>query len=127
MTKQEVYFPTPANGWFTLIITAVVIAGLVMMCNDETAEPVTREAKIEQQFSKWDGSHFQLVATVKKKLRDPDSFQHIETVYNASASTIDVGMTFKSKNAFGGYVMSAAKGTYSIDGYEVIPPEIVSE
>jgi len=40
-----------------------------------------RKKKIEHQFSAWDGSHRNLERLIKKTMNDPDSYDHVETVY----------------------------------------------
>lgn len=40
-----------------------------------------RKKKIESQFSAWDGSHRNLERIIKEAMNDPDSYDHVETVY----------------------------------------------
>lgn len=70
---------------------------------DKTSSKSDRSPSI---FSAWDGSCRPLVEYVKDKVRDPDSFEHINTEYIESREypvSYLVTMRFKSKNSFGGY------------------------
>lgn len=69
-----------------------------------------REAAADKQrsgfhcLSSWDGSHRELVNALKKTLRDPDSFEHIET---RITPVNDKGfhvlmMNYRARNGFGG-------------------------
>jgi hypothetical protein len=55
-------------------------------------------------LSLWDGSYRPLVDTVTKKLRDPDSFEHIETrISPISPSGLhSLVMQYRARNGFGG-------------------------
>lgn len=62
-------------------------------------------------FSVWDGSATSLVTAVKRDLREPDSFQHIETRYNdTDPNILKVKMEYRAKNGFGGYNNEVAYG-----------------
>ena len=69
-------------------------------------------------LSLWDGSHSELVKLVKRRLNDPDSFDHVETttwpVRDDGRNSIM--MTFRAKNGFGGVITSKAMG--SINGLD---------
>ena len=73
--------------------------------------------------SKWDGSHREFTALVKRRMNDPDSFEHVETkttpVMNVDsefgAGRHRIIMQFRGRNAFGGMVKHTAKGSFSPD------------
>lgn len=75
-----------------------------------------RKAKIESQFSAWDGSHRNLERTVKNAMNDPDSYEHDKTVYWDKGNFLIVRMTYRGKNAFGGTVRNFVKAKVSLDG-----------
>ena len=55
-------------------------------------------------LSSWDGSHRQLVRALKLSLRDPDSFEHVETRItpaNAKGEHL-LTMQYRARNGFGG-------------------------
>ena len=60
-------------------------------------------------LSAWDGSYRPLVETIKKYLKDPDSFKHRETTISPNNGGIHVAlMTYGAKNSYGGYVVEKA-------------------
>lgn len=90
----------------------------------KTAEEI-RQEKIERQFSAWDGAHLKLERSVEDSLKDPDSYEHIETRYGIKGDRLTVVMTFRAKNSFGGYVVQQAKGVYDIEGNTLEQPTLI--
>jgi hypothetical protein len=72
--------------------------------------------KIEEQFSPYDGSHYNLERLVKASMNDPDSYDHVETVYWVMVDHLVVRTTFRGNNAFGGKVTQSVKAKISFDG-----------
>lgn len=73
--------------------------------NPKHQKELTKEEKIQKQFSSWDGSHLKLVPYVKRRLNDPGSFKHMETRHKVLlGDSVQVYMEYRAKNAFGGYV-----------------------
>jgi hypothetical protein len=67
----------------------------------------TIELSPEQKYSKWvedqfrrDGSNEKLIATVKKGLKNPDSFKHVETRHIMGEGYITIEMTYRATNSF---------------------------
>ena len=63
-------------------------------------------------LNNWDGSHWGMQNEIKRRLRDPDSFEHIET---RIAPIDEVGnhaifMSFRARNGFGGMNVQQAIG-----------------
>lgn len=63
-------------------------------------------------LNNWDGSHWKMQAEIKRRLRDPDSFDHIET---RIAPIDEVGnhsifMKYRARNGFGGMNIQQAIG-----------------
>ncbi|WP_051564061.1 hypothetical protein [Desulfovermiculus halophilus] len=75
-----------------------------------------RKKKIKSQFSAWDGSHRNLERVIQKSMNDPDSYDHVETVYWDRGDHLIVRTTFRGKNAFGGVVKNSVKAKVSLDG-----------
>ena len=76
-----------------------------------------RAKKIKSQFSLWDGSHYQLEKLIKRGMNDPNSYEHVETVYWDQNTYIVVQTTFRGRNAFGGMVRNFVKAKVSlVDG-----------
>ena len=68
------------------------------------AEEAEEKRKGFHCLSSWDGSHRQVVEAVKQRLRDPDSFEHVETMIlpvNASGKH-GLIMKYRARNGFGG-------------------------
>lgn len=70
----------------------------------------TKFAEIEAErqngmhcLSSWDGSNRDLVRKIKPNLRNPDSFEHIETsIYGNDGGEHGLWMTYRAQNGFGG-------------------------
>jgi len=75
-----------------------------------------RKKKIESQFSAWDGSHRNLERVIKESMNDPDSYEHVKTVYWDRGDYLIVKTTFRGKNAFGGVVKNSVTAKVSLDG-----------
>ncbi len=75
-----------------------------------------RDAKVYSQFSIWDGHHIKLKDYVLARMKNPDSFKHIETSYTDKGDRLEVFMVYRGENSFGGYTRENVKGVYSLDG-----------
>lgn len=84
-------------------------------------EEQVRAARIEAEYkatgfhclSTFDGSHREVVSTVKGQLRDPSSFDHTETritPVNASGEH-ELFMEYRARNGFGGITVGMARAT----------------
>ena len=62
------------------------------------------------------GAHKNLRAYVLKSLKDPDSFQHVKSVYNDNGDHIVVEMRYRGKNSFGAVVPEAVRARCTIAG-----------
>ena len=78
------------------------------------AEKAEKKRKGFHCLSGWDGSHRGLVSQVKNRLRDPDSFEHVETriTPNKNGRHIVI-MTYRARNGFGGMNIEKAYATVS--------------
>lgn len=57
----------------------------------------------EHCLSGWDGANRDLVRQVKATMREPDSFEHIDTrIYGNDKGEHGLWMTFRARNGFGG-------------------------
>lgn len=75
-----------------------------------------RNERIERQFSLWDGSHPGLTKVIKASMNDPQSYEHVKTVYWDMGSNLVVRTIFRGKNAFGGVVENWVKAKVDLDG-----------
>ncbi len=79
-------------------------------------EKMTRYRQIQAQFSAWSGAHKDLERYIKKRLKDPDSYEHIETGYNDNGDHIMVLMRYRAKNSFGGFALESVRARCTIEG-----------
>lgn len=88
------------------------------MIDSATDTPEDKHRKgIERAFDPWNGSHINLVQFVKANLKDPGSFEHIETRYGEmDDGNIKVYMRYRARNSFGGMVPSEIIVTAKPDG-----------
>ena len=79
-----------------------------------TAELAEEKRKGFHCLSAWDGSHRDFMNEVKRRMRDPDSFEHISTrvTPRSDAGTHTVLMEYRARNGFGGMNVGTAMGTY---------------
>lgn len=74
------------------------------------AETAENRRKGFDCLSGWDGSNASLVSIVKSQLRDPDSFEHVETKITPKDPNGQhmVVMTYRARNGFGGLNVNQA-------------------
>lgn len=123
VTAKESFNPIAMNTKENKKVSAGSIAfmtlvGLVLLVaiSNATYEPTEKE-KLEAGFSIWDGSHIEFTNYLKEQLRDPDSYEHIETRYGKKGSdSVRIQTTFRAKNGFGGFNIMRAEGIAHVDG-----------
>lgn len=64
---------------------------------EKKTEPKDDDGKY---FSSWDGSNRELVNYVKEHMKDPSSFEHVETRFRDNGSSYDIIMKYRGKNSF---------------------------
>ena len=75
-----------------------------------------RERNIKAQFSGWDGSHYLLTRMIKAQMKNPDSYQHVETRRSYSESYVYVETTYRGTNSFGAIVPGTTSARFTVDG-----------
>lgn len=92
----------------TIIVMIPVIWISNMFSSEDDPVPLTpeeiRRNEISKCFSVWNGSHIKLRELVKSNMNDPNSFEHVETLYSDYGDTLIVSMRYRGKNRFGGVV-----------------------
>lgn len=84
---------------------------------EAAAAKQVRLETITKGFNPWDGSHRNLTRFLKEKmLRDPDSYEHIETHYIDKGDHLLVTTKFRSKNGFGGMNQQTVLVKADLDG-----------
>lgn len=68
-------------------------------------------------LSAWSGGHAKLMDEVKRKLRDPSSFEHVRTTVTpvSNEGTHWMRMTFRAKNGFGGLDSGLVQAEFAND------------
>jgi len=102
------------------VILLVGMFGNMLSESNKTSKPKTakeiRKERIESTFSAWDGSHMGLEKLIKRTMNDPDSYEHVKTVYSDKGNYLIVKTTFRGKNAFGGVVTNWIMAKADLDG-----------
>lgn len=75
-----------------------------------------RERKFLAQFSKWDGSNHYVEREVKASMKNPDSYQHVETRYKIDGETMRVYSTYRGTNSFNAIVPGRVMAVVDADG-----------
>lgn len=75
-----------------------------------------RDNRIKEQFNAWDGSHFNLERFIKNSMKDPDSYEHVETRYSDKGNYLLILTTFRGKNSFGGKEKRMVRAKVSLEG-----------
>ena len=89
---------------------------------EERAARVARETEDRRKgfhcLNSWDGSHSLLKAHVKKSVREPNSFEHIQTGITpvSKAGTHWLEMEFRARNGFGGMSVGLVVAEIENDG-----------
>ena len=85
----------------------------------EVKSKITNEARdklIDRQFTVWSGSHRNLESLIENNLKDPDSYEHIETSYFDIGDYLIVQTRYRARNGFGGMTMGFVKAKVSLNG-----------
>lgn len=106
----------PQIGFGFLALAAIVSFGLYS-CNQMSSDIPS----LSDQFagghclSSWNGSHPELLASLKKSMKDPSTFEHTESrISKVGADDFHViYIDYRAKNSFGATVNSSASGRFS--------------
>ena len=74
-----------------------------------------RRELIERQFG-WKGQHRNLEDAIKESMNDPDSYEHVKTVWNDKGSYILIQTTIRGTNAFGAKIIKTYTAKADING-----------
>ena len=89
--------------FIAVVVMATIVAGYLSYQSRTSGSP-TREELVKSQFSRWDGSHAALVKVVKDAMKDPSSFEHLETSFRDEGRYAYVVMKYRGVNSFGAVV-----------------------
>ncbi|WP_146680379.1 zinc ribbon domain-containing protein [Oceanococcus atlanticus] len=76
---------------------------------------IERQKTIHAMFSQWDGSYPPLVKHVKSNMKDPSSYDHIETRFSDRGDHVYVVMRFRGKNSFGALIPNTVSAKINLD------------
>lgn len=74
------------------------------------------EGLVKPQFSLWDGSHRGLESIVKNRMKNPSSYQHVQTQYIIKGGLMVITSRYRGTNSFGGTVLGTTVGVFRLDG-----------
>jgi hypothetical protein len=128
MAKQSAIIVVAGSFLLSAVLCVLVFAFLEASAPEVALEPgvdyrvapqaqqADRQELIEEQFSAWDGSHFNLTERIKSSMNDPSSYEHVDTRYVDNGDHLLVMTTFRGANAFGGVVKNTVAAKVKIDG-----------
>lgn len=82
----------------------------------KASDVYTKEDAFDHLFNPKDRSCRPLIAATKKYLRDPYSFEHIQTGFYRVNDVVHVTMTYRARNAFNGYAIGTVSADVSVNG-----------
>lgn len=83
---------------------------------EAAAQKAELEAKLDSQFSAFDGSHRKVEAFIKAQLKNPASYEHVQTRYQVNTNTITIFTRYRARNSFNAVVTEDAVVTVDADG-----------
>jgi len=118
--KQQ---PSLKEQFIALLVLAPIAFAIyfffIRESSDEKSARLAAEALQQEKnrtagfhcLSSWDGSHSTVVQKVKEQLRDPNSFEHVETKITPVNNSGEHGllMQYRANNAFGGKTVGLVK------------------
>lgn len=115
-------FKKPSETFSKIVLTTLLLIFFIIALGQHELDRISklspedaRAENIKQSFNR-DGSHKMTTRLVKMRLKDPDSFQHINTSYVENENHLDITMTYRAKNSFGGYTQSTIKSQAKPNG-----------
>ncbi|MFV0575976.1 MAG: hypothetical protein ACK5NC_11280 [Vibrio sp.] len=79
-------------------------------------EKADRQSMISEHFSRYSGDYIPLAAFIQQRMNDPDSYEHVNTVYWDKGDHLIVETTFRGKNKFGAKAISTITAQATLDG-----------
>ena len=99
-------------------LSSMMIADVGTVEAPATSPPIFQsdeDTLIARQFTLW-GTHTKLIEYVKEGMHNPNSFQHVDTLYIKNNTYISVTMTYRGTNAFGGIVTETITRRFTYEG-----------
>jgi len=121
MAKEKKKEGNPIVGLGILIVLGFILYSCVSGGSESPEDAAAKRLEERENkrkgfhcLSAWDGSHSEFKNAVKDRMRDPKSFEHVETRVTpvSDAGTHTIIMKYRAKNGFGGMNMGNAIGSY---------------
>lgn len=115
---QELAVLQPSNPlWPAMMEEAkpVVAAAQVQQARDQAV--AARQDAVKLLFSPWDGSVRSVEEAIKSRLKDPDSYKHVQTKFTDSgAGNVTVFTQYRARNSFNALVPGIATAVVAPTG-----------
>lgn len=100
-----------------LILLSIPVIGAFMIISKETQTPgEKRKEEITSQFSPVTGECYKLTELIKQSMKDPNSYENLNTKYWDLDTAILVNQEYTGKNQFGGRERGFLKATINQNG-----------
>lgn len=115
---EELKALQPLNPLWPAIIEEIQPRATEARMQKLQAQAVANRAQdVKRLFSGWDGSVHVVEKAVKARLKDPDSYKHVETKYiDSGVGNIKVFTQYRARNAFNAVVSGTAFAEVSPTG-----------
>lgn len=100
--------------WILAFAFIIFIGGQMIKFKDDNKPPHTKA--IESQFDHFNGSHIKVTQYIKSQMKNPSSFEHVESKYIDQNNYLVIIETYRGTNSFGGIVTSSIKAKVDMDG-----------
>lgn len=115
---QELAALEPSNPlWRVMMEDAKPLADAIKSQQAKADAVAARQAAVKLLFSPWDGSVHSVEEAIKSRLKDPDSYKHVETRFTDSGSgNVTVFTQYRARNSFNAVVPGTATAVVSPTG-----------
>lgn len=101
---------------FIFLVSSVISIHLLLKDDAPIETKSEHQLAIESGFSAYDGHHKKLKEKVIESLKDPSSFEHVQTTYIDKDNFIEVHMTYRAKNSFGAITTQSISAVADLNG-----------
>jgi RNA polymerase subunit RPABC4/transcription elongation factor Spt4 len=107
--------------WVALFVTLSLILSITIYLNISKKNNTDYSylesipSQIRHQFNS-NGEHKYILKFLKRKMNDPESYQHVKTTYDLGETTVIVTTIYRGKNSYGGVIKREIVGTFNLQG-----------
>jgi PBP1b-binding outer membrane lipoprotein LpoB len=98
---------------FILIAFAIIVTA---SCSSPAPPVETHQSKVDKLFSSFDGSHIEFAKLIKNNMNDPESYEHVKTVYWDMIDSVVVKTTVRGNNQYGAKQTISYRGVSDLNG-----------